>query len=152
MQKKVKLCRGCGKEGQLISGFCEVCNGVGFISPAPRVPKNEEKPTISKMERVQIKPRSNKRAAMEREYLKLRKVFLEERGTEFEDGLPRCEGMFEGCTGIATEVQHSHGKENDRLLEVEYFKASCHNCNMRAESHPLEAQAKGFSILRTPSL
>jgi hypothetical protein len=125
-----------------------VCNGEGFISPAPRVPKAEEKEPKKKP----IKKVSDDRAKENREYLKLRKVFLEERGTEFEDGLPRCEGMFEGCTGIATEVQHSHGKENERLLEVEYFKASCHNCNMRAESFPLEAQAKGFSILRTPSL
>ena len=148
LAKKIRLCRGCGNEGNLISGFCEVCNGEGFISPAPRVPKVEKK----EPERKPIKKVSDNRAKENREYLKLRKVFLEERGSEFEDGLPRCEGMLEGCTGIATEVQHSHGKENERLLEVEYFKASCHNCNMRAESHPLEAQAKGFSILRTPSL
>ena len=145
MQKKVRLCRGCGKEGQLISGFCGECNGVGFISPAPRVPKNEEK---SKVQIKHIAPRSDKRAAMEREYRALIKSFLKEKGEEHEDGLPRCEGKLKGCTGIANQVQHSQGRNNDRLLEVEFFKASCANCNLRAESHPLESQANGFSLLR----
>lgn len=141
-------CKICTKESNLFLGFCAECNGEGFISPAPRV----EKPTVSKKERVRIKPRSKKRGAMEREYRALVKEFLKEKGEDYEDGLPRCEGKLTGCTGIATCVQHSRGRDNDRLLEVEFFKASCINCNLRAESHPLEAQAVGFSLLRTPNI
>jgi hypothetical protein len=149
MQKKIKLCRGgCGNTNNLISGFCPACNGEGFISPAPKVPKTEEKPVSKKSLPTQIKPRSAKRSAMEREYLKLNKVFLEEKGKEYEDGLPRCEGRLKGCTILATEVQHPYGRQGERLIEVEHFKASCNNCNLRAESHPWEAQAAGFSYSR----
>jgi hypothetical protein len=153
MQKKIKLCRGgCGNTSNLISGFCPACNGEGFISPAPRVPKTEEKPVSKKSLPTQIKPRSAKRTAEMREYLEMKKVFLKQKGEEHEDGLPRCEGKLKGCTVIASVIQHSRGKENDRLLEVYFWKASCVSCNNRAESHPLEAQAVGFSLLRTPNI
>lgn len=104
------------------------------------VPKPEPK---SKVQKTHIAKRSTKRAKQEREYAKLRIEYLEAH--------PLCEGQLTGCTGIATEIQHSLGRIGKRLTDIRYFKASCHNCNQRAETHPLEALQKEFSIKRLNS-
>lgn len=112
------------------------------FNPVPK-PVKTEKPKPKGINR-----RSTKRAKQEREYLKLNKAFLEAKGKEHEDGLPRCEGKLTGCTIIATCVQHPYGRIGKLLTEVKYFKASCNNCNQRAEANPLEAQANNFSYSR----
>ena len=105
--------------------------------PVPK-PVKQEKPVNKR-----IKPRSTKRVKQEREYAKLRIEYLEAH--------PLCEGQLTGCTGIAECVHHSRGRIGNLLTDVRYFKASCHNCNMRAETHPLEALQKEFSIKRLNS-
>jgi hypothetical protein len=45
-------------------------------------------------------------------------------------------------------LHHSIGRIGELLTNTKYFKASCHNCNMRAETHPNEAMAKGFIFSR----
>jgi hypothetical protein len=87
-----------------------------------------------------IAQRSKKRAAQERLYAKERIKYL--------DANPVCEGQLTGCTYLATCIQHSEGRIGELLTDVTKFKASCHNCNMRAETHPTESIAKGFSVSR----
>ena len=104
------------------------------------VPKPEPK---TKVQKTRITKRSTKRAKQEREYAKLRIEYLEAH--------PLCEGQLTGCTGIAVCIQHSRGRIGNLLTDIRYFKASCNNCNMRAESYPLEALQKEFSIKRLNS-
>jgi len=101
------------------------------------VPKPEPKAKVQKMH---IAKRSPKRAKQEREYTKLRNDYLAAN--------PTCEGQLTGCTGVATELHHSIGRLGELLTNTKYFKSSCHNCNMRAETHPSEAMAKGFIFSR----
>ena len=105
--------------------------------PFTPVPKPEPK---AKAKAKPIKARSAKRAKQEREYTNLRNEYLAAN--------PNCEGQLTGCTGVATELHHSIGRIGELLTNTKYFKASCHNCNMRAESHPNEAMAKGFIFSR----
>lgn len=81
---------------------------------------------------------SNKRAAQNRRYLRLRSEFLENR--------PACE-FPGGCTERATTVQHLRGRRGERLLQVEFWAASCwlHNV-VWAEDNPALAYASGWKV------
>jgi hypothetical protein len=101
------------------------------------VPKPEPK---RKVQKTHIAKRSTKRAKQEREYSKLRKEYLSNH--------LYCEGNLTGCTTVAVSIQHSRGRVGELLTDVRYFKASCNNCNLRAETHPHEAIANNFSYSR----
>jgi hypothetical protein len=105
------------------------------FTPVPKPVKKEKLVT-----NAAIRARSKKRAQQEREYARLRKEYLSNH--------LYCEGNLTGCTTVASEIQHSMGRVGKLLTDVRYFKASCHNCNLRAETHPHEAIANGFSKSR----
>ena len=109
------------------------------FNPVPKPVKKEKLVT-----NAAIRARSVKRAKQEREYAKKSKQYLQDD--------PVCEGQLTGCTGVATQVHHSLGRIGDLLTNDKYFKASCHNCNQRAETHPKEAIAKGFLFSRIATL
>lgn len=67
---------------------------------------------------------SKKRARELNAYRTLRVSFLEAN--------PLCEFPL-GCGQAATEVQHRRGRRGARLLDVEWWAASCHAHNMFAE-------------------
>lgn len=80
---------------------------------------------------------SPKRAKQLREYTKRRRVFLEAR--------ERCE-FPNGCTERATTVQHLRGRRGERLLDENWWAASCLRHNLWAEEHTGEALAIGWLV------
>lgn len=84
-----------------------------------------------------MKSRTPKRARQEREYSKLRAVFLAAN--------PWCQ-FPTGCGQPATEVQHRRGRRGLRLLDVDWWAASCHSHNMWAEDHTGEALEIGWLV------
>lgn len=79
-------------------------------------------------------PTAKKRAKQEREYSKLRKLFLE--------SYPGCQLQFQGCTARATEVHHSKGRIGKLLTDIRWFKAACHNCHMKGHDKLSAKQAR----------
>jgi hypothetical protein len=60
---------------------------------------------------------------------------------------PQCEFPGDGgCRQQATEIQHRRGRRGDRLLDVGWWAASCHDHNMWAEEHTGEALACGWLV------
>ncbi len=97
--------------------------------PAP-TPKKERKPIAKK---------SPKRSKEEREYNKLRKIFLETKMI--------CE--VEGCRCRSTEVHHRAGRSGWLYLAVEYWLAVCHDHHVFITNNDEWAKEKGYSEIRT---
>lgn len=78
-----------------------------------------------------IKPASSCREKQYREYVKLRKPFLEAN--------PIC-----ACCGhaTATEVHHSHGRTGRLLLYVPLWFGLCAGCHFWVTNHTTEARAR----------
>lgn len=91
--------------------------------------------------RPSIRPRSQKRAKQEREYAKLRKVYLFTH--------PVCEVI--GCGCESTEIHHKKGRIGDLLTDERYFLAVCRSHHNYIELHPEEAKEKGYSLSRLAS-
>lgn len=88
-----------------------------------------------------IKPRSTKRAKQENIYNKRAKAWKIEN--------PECKGNIPGCTGETTEVHHKKGKENELLLNEQYWLPLCANCHRIINVMPIEeAIERGFSLRR----
>ncbi len=85
-----------------------------------------------------ISPRSKKRAKQEREYSKLRKVFLFTH--------PTCEILDCGCE--ATEIHHRKGRVGDLLTDERWFLAVCRAHHIYIELHPALAKEHGYSLSR----
>lgn len=84
-----------------------------------------------------MRPVSKKRAAQMRQYRKLAAAFLE--------GHPRCE-FPAGCEAFATDVHHRRGRSGARLLDTDWWAASCRFHNDYAETRTGEALAIGWLI------
>jgi hypothetical protein len=93
-----------------------------------------------------VKARTSRRAGQEREYAKLRLVFLEENpGCQAGPGaLPRA-----GCTAWATQVHHMAGRDGYRLLDQSRWRALCGPCHVWVTEHPFEAFEVGLSLHRS---
>lgn len=87
-------------------------------------------------DRKPIKPRSDKRAKQEREYLKLRDEHLKK--------FPKC--LL--CEATATEVHHPEGRIGHRLTDSKNFKGLCHDHHVWAEMNPEDAKKIGISFNR----
>lgn len=83
-----------------------------------------------------IPKRSAKRAAQEREYLKLREKFLNE------------EHICPVTGELATEVHHKKGRIGKLLTDVRYFLGVSRTGHEYIETHPEEAYEKGWSLKR----
>jgi hypothetical protein len=86
-----------------------------------------------------IRPRSVKRLKQEREYAKLRRIYL--------FNYPICQ--FSECLSNATEVHHKKGRIGDLLTDEKYFIGLCKFHHDWVESHPIEAKEHGYSLTRT---
>jgi 5-methylcytosine-specific restriction endonuclease McrA len=84
-----------------------------------------------------IRPRSIKRQHQEREYAKLRKIFLFNH--------PVCER----CGGQSQEVHHKKSRTGEHLLDESNFMAVCRNCHQYIEENSKESLEKGWKLLRT---
>lgn len=79
-----------------------------------------------------------KRARQEREYTKLRRVFLA--------SSPWC--TYPDCGHPATEVHHRRGRVGALLTAVEHWSPLCHGHHVFVTEHPSEALAMGLSESR----
>lgn len=122
---KKKLCEGCGemKYPYKAQGRLRYCQSCWFKIKPPKKPK----------------PVSDKRKEENKEYSIKRIKFLLEN--------PNCKARIQGiCTGVATEVHHQAGRENDLLLDERYWLPSCRGCHDWCTEFSNEAIELGLSI------
>ncbi len=84
-----------------------------------------------------LNPVSPRRRRENRRYTTLRAAYLE--------GHPFCEFPL-GCTAPATTIQHLRGRRGARLVDVDWWKASCLACNLWAESNTGRALEIGWLV------
>lgn len=72
-----------------------------------------------------MRSRTPQRSSQERVYLQLNRIYLERH--------PDCESPWP-CGNRATTIQHRAGRRGYRLLDMEWWAASCWACNVDAES------------------
>lgn len=88
---------------------------------------------------VPVKKITEKRAKQNREYLEMREQFLEQ--------YPVCQ--VKDCQNKATEIHHMKSRQNDMLLNPEYFLSVCTPCHERITRDSNWAIQNGYSYLRT---
>lgn len=93
--------------------------------------------------RTPINKRSEKRAAEERLYTTIRKVFLSQEKNKL------CGVNVVGCTFRATDIHHVKGRHGKRLLDKNYFLPSCRSCHTWIGNNPSEARAMGYIQTRS---
>jgi hypothetical protein len=85
-----------------------------------------------------IKKVSLKRNLDNKEYLKVRKIFLE--------SLIFCQ--VKNCKGLATEIHHKKGRIGKLLTDISYFLGVCRECHSKIELEPMWAKENGYSLNR----
>lgn len=85
-----------------------------------------------------IKKVSQKRNLENKDYTKVRKVFLE--------SLIFCQ--VKGCKGLATEVHHKKGRIGKLLTDISYFLGVCRECHNKIELQPTWAKENEYSLNR----
>jgi hypothetical protein len=85
-----------------------------------------------------IKKVSQKRNLENKEYLKVRKVFLQ--------SLMFCQ--VNSCKKLPTEVHHKKGRIGKLLTDTRYFLGVCRECHNKIELEPLWAKENGYSLNR----
>ena len=129
MQKKLKICDGCGKEkpiwkssgtgGLKLCQQCWSCHKGG---------ENIQKST-SDIPRV-----SAKKAKKDAEYFKLRMKYLNENNL--------CRVMVSDCSNSATDIHHTYaGANRDAFYLIQStWIPVCRNCHNWIHSHPEQAR------------
>lgn len=101
--------------------------------------KNEGKPVVEKKVN-KIKPFSDKRAKVNREYSKSSRPVWKDKP---------CGIKSKDCTGAAQGIHHLAGKATiELLLDVDNWIPACNKCNLWCETHHAEAAEKGFKKSR----
>ena len=59
-----------------------------------------------------------------------------------------CQIQSPECTYEATVVNHTNGRENKRLLDMEYWEASCARCNIYIEEHDVWAREHKHKLFK----
>jgi hypothetical protein len=85
-----------------------------------------------------IKKVSQKRNLENKEYLKVRKVFLQ--------SLMFCQ--VNSCKKLPTEVHHKKGRIGKLLTDTRYFLGVCRECHNKIELEPLWAKENNYSLNR----
>ena len=86
-------------------------------------------PKPEKVEKKKAKPiakHSKKREVQNKEYLTLRKVYLENN--------QYCTVKLIGCNKLATEIHHAKKRSGYRLTDVLNFVAICRSCHTKVEN------------------
>lgn len=94
---------------------------------------------VVKVKATPIKKVSVSKAKIDKVYLTLRTVFLENK--------PICEANLSGCTKRSTEIHHAAGR-NKNTLDIKTWRALCNTCHRYVEIHPNEAKELGLSLNR----
>lgn len=108
--------------------------------PKKAAPKAKTVSTAKSPIKKRIKKVSKKRAKQNRQYAPVRKKFLQQHST--------CEARLDGCEVRSSEIHHTGGRENGRLLKIEDFKALCGSCHRKITDKSREAIASGLSKTR----
>jgi hypothetical protein len=103
------------------------------LKPFQSDPKPEKRP---RLKAKRIKPVSDKRSKEKKVYALCRKIHLEDN--------PTCAR----CGGKATDIHHSKGTENERLIQFQWFKSVCRPCHDWIHDNPIDAIEQGFSEYR----
>jgi hypothetical protein len=87
-----------------------------------------------------VNRRTPKRARQEREYAKLRNVYLQAHWF--------CEAKLKDCTIYATEIHHKAGRIGDLLTNTEHFCPICRNCHdyVTNRMSAAEARERGLKV------
>lgn len=85
------------------------------------------------------KPKSDKKAALDGIYSKLRKEYL----TLY----PYCQARLDGCTANSTDIHHMKGR-GVFYLDKNTWLSVCRTCHEWIERNPLEAKDLEFSKTR----
>jgi hypothetical protein len=127
---------------RILTMRCSLCGkekvrrkALGRVRKASSTADPQKKPRSLKTQRKPILKVSERRKVEEKEYSKLRKVFLEEN--------PQCQ--VEGCKEAATEVHHK-GRRGKNYLRVELFMAVCSQHHDKIEKNGLWAKSMGYTI------
>lgn len=84
---------------------------------------------------------SKKRAAQVRQYSKESTQYLKDH--------PLCEvKAVTDCQYFSDQIEHTEGREGERLLDTAKFKASCAMCSRWVTDHPAAALAMGITRSR----
>ena len=136
MQKKLKICDGCGKEKPIWkssgTGGLKLCQQCWSCHEG----NVKQKPTVK---RSPIPQRSEKRIKEERLYSAQRIIYLGEH--------PLCEFHIAGiCTHVATDIHHTYsGKDRgEYFLDQSTWKALCRKCHDWVHMNSKEARELGY--------
>lgn len=88
--------------------------------------------------RKPLRQQSKKRAKENSQYLQKIK--------EYKDAHPVCQVRTKICTYHSQEIHHTRGRENDRLLDSEYWLAVCSLCHRYIHANPSESYQNGWLI------
>lgn len=127
--KEVNYCA-CGNICEGSTKRCASCN-----FDARKAERQSKKVKVI----VPVKKVTVKRAAQNVEYLKLRREYLE--------AYPACE--VPECDIKSVEIHHQRGRENEKLLDTNYFMAVCHKHHVEFTEHSKKAIEDGHSFLRS---
>jgi hypothetical protein len=105
-----------------------------MFNPQPKPEKTAKTP------KKPIRKFGVKRAIKNREYLKLRKEYLELN--------PICQAREPGCTYEATTIHHKKGRLGSLLTDFNNFLGVCMGCHQIIERAPIYAKKKGYSLDR----
>lgn len=128
-----QLTPGCDNPVEGRTMGCASCN-----FNARKAERNAKKVNVSKP----VAKVSEKRSGELVEYYKLRKEYLAL--------YPVCE--VEDCNIKAIEIHHQRGRENERLLDTNFFMAVCQKHHIEMTEHSKSAIEKGYSVLRSKKL
>lgn len=105
---------------------------MAFIKFTGNTPFNPQPKSVPKVKEKAkpIKKLSVKREKQNKEYLTLRKVYLENK--------PLCEVKLKGCTKVSTEIHHAEKRIGFRLTDVLNFVAICRNCHLIVENQNIK--------------
>ena len=93
-----------------------------------------------KKPRKKIKPFSDKRAKLNREYAKESRPFWKDKD---------CEIRLPGCNGKAQGINHKKGKATPALLmDKKYWESACNYCNAEIENRHQWAVDNGHKLPR----
>lgn len=86
----------------------------------------DPKPEKVEKKKKPINKVSKKRGKENKEYMTLRKVYLENN--------QYCQVKLNGCTKLSTEIHHAKKRSGFRLIDVANFVAICRNCHTKVEN------------------
>jgi len=130
MQRKNKVCDGCGKDSPIwkrhedkrYCKFCWSCHSS----------KEIKKPTVKKP----LAPRSSKKEKLDALYTIVRKQWMKDH--------PFCEAKLPGCSLEAHDIHHKEGKVGELYLDTTKFMSVCRNCHTFIHDNPKIAKDLGL--------